>query len=106
MNKSWDLNIFFEDLGHDENGINQWSDVITINPVIYTARNEYGGSENLYTNIIWKTTFAEARWIRSQRPSNEYGDDWSETLEQFLEIAPPRIKSLLGTLPHVDEYQS
>lgn len=99
MTKEWDLNIFFEEL---EDGAS--ADVITINPVIWTKHDD-GRTENDYTDIIYKTTFAEARYIRSEYPLEEYGYDWTDSLENFMEIAPPRLKSLLGTLPMASVYR-
>jgi len=99
VERFWDLNIFFEDLGHDENGENQWADVITINPVIYYVDHDTNRTWNDWTDIIHKTTFAEARYLSSVRPEDEWGSDWTESLESFLEIAPPRIARLLEDLP-------
>ena len=96
----WDLNIWFKDLGHDADGINQWEDVLTISPSVY----DEDGPMHHYTDILIKTTFAEARYIQSVRPIDQYGDDWWEDLESFLEVAPPRIASLLKALPDVNEY--
>ena len=104
MNKDWDLNIFFEEVWDDniEEYVND--SVITINPVIWMQGE--GRTDNEYTDIIWKTTFAEARYLRSQYPEHDYGYDWTDTLEHFLEIAPPRLKSLALTLPSAYEYRS
>mgnify|MGYP006274604079 CR=1 FL=1 len=98
MQKEWDLNIFFEDLGLDEDGENQWDNVITINPAIWTKYDD-GRTDTHWTDIIWKTTFAEARYLRSEYPESEYGDDWTDTLDNFLKIAPPRLQALARTLP-------
>jgi len=97
MQKDWDLNIFFREDWDEENGT-MWDSVITINPIVYTWDGER--SDNWYTDILYTTTFAEARYLRSQYPENEYGMDWTDSLQNFLEIAPPRLKSLLGTLPN------
>jgi hypothetical protein len=92
--QAWDLNIFFEDLGRDDNGENQWAEVLSINPVLWTQYQD-GSTDNDYKEIVWKTTFAEARYIRSQYPEEDYGDDWTTTMESFIQIAPPRIKATL-----------
>lgn len=102
----WDLNIFLEDLGHDENGINQWADVLTINPVIYYVDTEDRRSWNVWTEIIHKATFAETRYILAQRPDAEWGSDWTESLESFLDIAPPRLAELLEQLPKLNNESS
>jgi hypothetical protein len=94
--KDWDLNIFFREDWDEENGTT-WDNVLTINPVVWTMDRET--TSNWYTDIIFTTTFAEARYLRSQYPESEYGTDWTETLDNFLEIAPTRLKTLLGTLP-------
>ena len=101
MEKDWDLNIFFKEVW-DEN-VEEYvpDDVITINPVVYMWDAER--SDNWYTDISFTTTFAEARYLRSQYPENEYGYDWTDSLRGFLEIAPPRLKSLLGTLPDASD---
>lgn len=97
MTKEWDLNIFFKEVLDEETDEYVSDKVISINPVIWSSDN--GVTNNEYTEIIWTTTFAEARYLRSQYPENEYGYDWTDTLEHFLEIAPPRLKSLASTLP-------
>jgi hypothetical protein len=98
MQKDWDLNIFFKEVW-DEN-VEEYvlDDVITINPVVYSWDAER--SDTWYTDMLYTTTFAEARYLRSQYPENEYGTDWTDSLTNFLEIAPPRLKALLGTLPN------
>jgi hypothetical protein len=104
MSKEWDLNIFFEEVWDENVEEYKSDDVITINPVIWS--NEDGKTDNTYSDIIWKTTFAEARYLRSQYAVEEYGYDWTDTLDNFLEIAPPRLKSLALTLPSAYEYRS
>jgi hypothetical protein len=96
----WDLNIWFKDLGRDEDGTNQWEDVLSISPSVY----DDDGPMHHYTDIVFKTTFAETRYIMSVRPIEQYGDDWFEDMDSFLEVAPPRIASLLKALPDVNEY--
>jgi hypothetical protein len=102
MNKDWDLNIFFKEDWNEEDGTT-WEDVLTINPVLYMY--DSNGSNNHYTDIVWTTTFAEARYLRSQYPENEYGSDWTDTISNFIEIAPPRLKALAETLPNAYEYK-
>jgi hypothetical protein len=98
MTKEWDLNIFFKEVW-DEN-VEEYvlDNVLTINPVVWTL--EDGATNTWYTDIIYTTTFSEARYLRSQYPEAEYGYDWTDSLTNFLDIAPPRLKSLLGTLPN------
>jgi hypothetical protein len=100
MQKDWDLNIFFREDWDEENGT-MWDNVITINPIVYSWDAER--SDNWYTDILYTTTFSEARYLRSQYPENEYGMDWTDSLQNFLEIAPPRLKALLGTLPNAED---
>lgn len=101
--KEWDLNIFFEEVWDDHLEEYVLDNVLTINPVVWSRQNEV--SDNTYSDIIWKTTYAEARYLRSQYPENEYGYDWTDTLDHFLEIAPPRLKSLAMTLPSAYDYK-
>ena len=103
MNKDWDLNIFFKEVW-DENVEEYVNDtVLTINPVLYMY--DSNGSNNHYTEIVWTTTFAEARYLRSMYPENEYGYDWTDSISNFIEIAPPRLKSLALALPNAYEYK-
>lgn len=99
MEKDWDLNIFFREIW-DEN-VEEFvpENVLTINPVVWSTNN--GVSDVTYTNVTFTTTFAETRYLRSQYPEAEYGYDWTDSLAGFLEIAPPRLASLLRTLPDV-----
>ena len=94
--KEWDLNIFFREDWNEDDGTT-WDNVLTINPVIWT--NDNGMTSNDYTEILWTTTFAEARYLRSQYPEKEYGMDRTDTLDHFMEIAPVRLKELCKTLP-------
>jgi hypothetical protein len=97
MYKDWDLNIFFEEIWDEHVEEYVPDTVLSINPVLYTLEN---GTPNVhYTDIIIKTTFAEARYLRSEYPEAEYGYDWTDSMTNFLEVAPTRLKSLLGTLP-------
>ena len=98
MKTEWDLNIFFKEDWDELNDESVYEDVLTINPVVWTKLDD-GSTQTNYSEILYKTTFAEARYLRSQYPEKEYGDDWTDTLENFLAIAPPRLRSLLGTLP-------
>lgn len=100
VQKDWDLNIFFREEWDEENGTT-WDNVITINPIVYTWDGDR--SDNWYTDILYTTTFSEARYLRSQYPENEYGMDWTDSLQGFLEIAPPRLASLLRTLPNAED---
>lgn len=95
--QDWDLNVFFEEVWDELHEEYVSADVISINPVLWTLDN--GVSNVTYTNILYKTTFAEARYLRSQYPEKTYGYDWTDSLASFLEIAPPRLRSLLSTLP-------
>ena len=102
MNKDWDLNIFFKEDWDEDNGTT-WDDVLTINPVLYMY--DSNSSNNHYTDILWTATFAETRYLRSQYPEAEYGSDWTETISNFIEIAPPRLKALALALPNAYEYK-
>jgi hypothetical protein len=100
MQKDWDLNIFFREDWSEETGTT-WENVITINPIVYTWDGER--SDNWYTDILYTTTFAEARFLRSQYPEADYGMDWTDSLSNFLDIAPPRLKLLLASLPNAND---
>jgi hypothetical protein len=103
MNKDWDLNIFFKEVWDEHLEEYVLERVLTINPVIYMY--DSNGSNNHYSDIIWTTTFAEACYLRSQYPVAEYGYDWTETITNFIEIAPPRLKSLAMALPSAYDYK-
>ena len=101
MEKAWDLNIYFlEDYDEDTDETIS-SDTLRINPALWM--NDSNGSNVEYSNWYIETTFAETRYLRSQYPEDEYGYDWTDSLDHFLEIAPPRLKSVLLTLPPAEE---
>ena len=95
MIKDWDLNIYFV-----EEDDNVYSDTLRINPVLWTMDN--GLSDVTYSNWFIDTNFAETRYLRSQYPENDYGMDWTDTLEGFLEKAPPRLRQALLSLPSAE----
>lgn len=94
--KTWDLNIYFLEVEPDE-----WLETLKINPCIYISGPE--GTDHIYTETVWDLTFAETRYIVSQRPADEWGSDWWEFADNFAEIAPPRIKKLIDLLPDLED---
>lgn len=101
MNKEWDVNIYFLEDWDDESQTTTHQTTVRINPVLWTKDD--GGSDTIDSNWYIETTFAETRYLRSQYPENEYGFDWTDSLTNFLEIAPTRLKSVLLTLPPAEE---
>jgi hypothetical protein len=92
MIKDWDLNIYFV-----EEDDNVYSETLRINPVLWTMDN--GISDVTYSNWFIDTTFAETRYLRSVYEEDYYGMDWTDSLTNFLEYAPPRLKQVLLSLP-------
>jgi hypothetical protein len=99
--KAWDLNIWFKEYV-DESGCTQWEDTLSINPIVY-IKDEVS-TRHVYTDIVIPCTFAETRYIVSERPDYEYGDDWFEDMNHFLETAPPRIALMLRALGKPEDY--
>lgn len=97
MIKDWDLNIYFVEDWDEETDETTYSQTLRINPVLWTMDN--GASNTTYTNWYIDTTFAETRYLRSEYPENDYGMDWTDSLDGFLEKAPPRLKQVLLSLP-------
>jgi hypothetical protein len=101
MTKDWDLNIYFMEDWDTETEEYVYETTLRINPVLYMLDN---GAPNVeYSSWYIATTFAETRYLRSVYPENEYGMDWTDSLSNFLEIAPPRLKSILLTLPPAED---
>jgi len=98
MTKYWDINVWFIDLGHDENGINQWEDVITLNPALYILDEE--AVTHVYTGILYKCGIVETARIRELRSEIEYGTDWWDFRDELyaLEISKD-INDFLNDLP-------
>jgi hypothetical protein len=84
----WDLNVWFEDLGQDDNGNNQWSEIISINPAIYHRDNDtiYSPIRKVHTGIIYKCSPNETTKIRAFRRESEYGTDWWDFADEFSEL--------------------
>ena len=84
----WDLNVWFIDLGHDEHGVNQWEDTITINPAIYIADGEgiYAEVRKVYTGILYKCDAKETAKIRALRTEHEYGYDWFDFADELYSL--------------------
>lgn len=104
MIKYWDINVWFRDLGHDEHGVNQWSDTITLNPAIYVLESETGSSLDAvykaYTGILYECNAEETAKIREHRSEQEYGTDWWDFRDELyaLEISKG-IQEFLDDLP-------
>lgn len=92
ITKLWDLNVWFKDLGHDDEDVNQWDDVISINPAIYIREGDgsiYDNVTKIYTGIVYRCTPIETTKIRAFRSEQEYGTDWFDFADEFyaLEIS-------------------
>jgi hypothetical protein len=100
MEKDWDLNIYFVEDYDVDTDETTYSDTLRINPVLWMMDGDISNVE--YTNIYIDTTFAETRYLRSQYPEDEYGMDWTDSLHEFVKIAPTRLVSLMTALPDPD----
>lgn len=98
MTKYWDINVWFVDLGTDENGINQWEDTITLNPAIYVLDGD--AVNHIYTGIRYECNADETTKIRAFRNEMEYGTDWWDFRDELyaLEISKG-INDFLNDLP-------
>jgi len=98
MTKYWDINVWFRDLGHDEHGVNQWSDTITLNPAIYVLDED--NVVKVYTGILYECNEHETARIRDYRNEMEYGTDWWDFRDELrvLDISQG-INDFLDDLP-------
>lgn len=98
MTKYWDINVWFRDFGLDEDGYNQFSDTITLNPAIYILDGE--SVTKVYTGILYECNIKETAQIRAYRNEMEYGTDWWDFRDELfaLEISKD-INDWLNDLP-------
>jgi hypothetical protein len=102
----YDLNVFYADLGHDENDINQWEDVYTIQPSVYFVVKDTWTSHRMYMEAF-KLDLAETRAIAPDFPIEEWGDDFFISLEYFVntcKVLPESISSKLDRLPPIESH--
>lgn len=93
VTKDWDLNIYFVEDWDEETDETTYSQTLRINPVLWSP------GDVTYSNWFIETTFAETRYLRSVYDESYYGMDWTDSLTNFLEYAPPRLKQVLLSLP-------
>ena len=98
--QEWDLNIYFVEDYDVDTDETTYSDTLRINPVLWMRNGDVTNVE--HTKIYIDTTFAETRYLRSQYPENQYGMDWTDSLDEFVRIAPPRLVSLVMALPDAE----
>ena len=98
MTKYWDINVWFRDLGHDENDVNQWLETITLNPAIYVL--DADNVVKVYTGILYECNEHETARIRDYRNEMEYGTDWWDFRDELrvLDISQG-INDFLDDLP-------
>ena len=98
MTKYWDINVWFRDLGHDEHGVNQWSDTITLNPAIYVLDED--NVVKVYTGILYECNEHETARIRDYRNEMEYGTDWWDFRDELRDLDISQgINDFLDDLP-------
>ena len=104
MTKYWDINVWFRDFGRDEDGFDQLSDTITLNPAIYVLEKDTGSVWDavykVYTGILYECSAEETAKIREYRNQMEYGNDWWDFRDELyaLEISKG-INDFLNDLP-------
>ncbi len=104
MTKYWDINVWFRDLGRDEDGLDQYADTITLNPAIYVLEKDTGSAYDAvykaYTGILYECNAEETAKIRDYRKELEYGYDWWDFRDELyaLEISKG-INDWLNDLP-------
>lgn len=104
MTKYWDINVWFRDFGRDEDGFDQLSDTITLNPAIYVLEKDTGSVWDavykVYTGILYECSAEETAKIREYRNEMEYGNDWWDFRDELyaLEISKG-INDFLNDLP-------
>lgn len=103
MSRTIDLNIFYREDWDAEIGTT-WSDTLTIDPYIY-EQDGYG-TRKYETSLLIECTPSETAEIAKHYPAEEYGVDFWDFAENFLEFAPARVASLVKTIslddPSVD----
>ena len=104
MTKYWDINVWFRDLGMDENGIERCSDTITLNPAIYVLESDtgsvYDAVYKVYTGILYECNIMETVAIREHRSEMEYGMDWWDFIDHLYELnISSSINNWLDDLP-------
>ena len=104
MTKYWDINVWFRDFGLDEDGLNQWSDTITLNPAIYVLESDtgsvYDAVYKVYTGILYECNAEETAQIRAYRNEMEYGTDWWDFRDELYELEISKgINDFLNDLP-------
>ncbi len=95
MERTIDLNIFYREDWTEEEGTS-WSDTLTIDPYIYEVDEH--GTRKYETPLLIECTPTETKEIAKHYPESEYGSDWWDFAENFLEFAPARIASLIKTI--------
>ena len=99
MSRTIDLNIFYRENWTEEEGTT-WSDTLTIDPYVYEDDNY--GTRKYETSLLIECTPSETAEIAKHYPEKEYGSDFWDFAENFLEFAPARIASLIKTI-NLDE---
>jgi hypothetical protein len=98
MTKYWDINVWFRDLGHDENDVNQWLETITLNPAIYVL--DADNVVKVYTGILYECNEHETARIRDYRNEMEYGTDWWDFRDELRDLDISQgINDFLDDLP-------
>ena len=98
MTKYWDINVWFRDLGHDERGVNQWLETITLNPAIYVL--DADNVVKVYTGILYECNEHETARIRDYRNEMEYGTDWWDFRDELRDLDISQgVNEFLDDLP-------
>jgi hypothetical protein len=96
MIKTLDLNIFYREDWDEETDTTTWADTLTID--VYIREQDQHGLRNRETGMLIECTPEETAVIAPHYPDHEYGTDWWDFADNFLEFAPARVSSLIKSV--------
>lgn len=96
MIKCLDLNIFYREDYDEDTDTTVWADTLTID--VYIREEDQYGVRNRETGMLIECTPAETDVIAPHYPEMEYGTDWWDFADNFLEFAPARVASLIKSV--------
>lgn len=101
MSRTIDLNIFYREDYDEVTLFSTWAKTLTIDPYIY--EQDDSGTRKYETPLLIECTPEETAEIAKHYPEDEYGSDWWDFADNFLEFAPVRIASLIKTISVVPD---
>lgn len=103
--RDWDVNVFYREVAKVDDldyTTYELAETLTIEASVYVVTDLDNRQivNRIYPHLVFECDKEETTIIRSNRPNNEWGDDWWETRQNIMDLPlTDKLVEFLNSLP-------